>query len=226
MFEEKGSTEETNPVKESPATSTFTAPQTTTTESQLKRRKTAKVTSQDLESIPTSTAGPETSAKTKFPLRKRKPAKSQDLESTSTSTARPKTTTRLPEFVHMPTVKFDFGYSSFHSKGGKRRTDTRADLYKDRINESQKERDEESTWSSRNDIEKENVKPDNILLRNKENDQFGNRIGSIPALNSNIPVSSSKVGNKIESSNVAQYSSKARFNDKDDSMFTQAASNR
>ena len=181
MFVEKGTLEKNNSVKESPATSS-TVPQTTTTKSPLKRGEQAKVTS-------------------------------QAFQSTQTSTGRPKAsgTTRLPEFVHMPTVKFDFGSSKFLSKGStRRRTDTRESLYKDIIKESQKENIKGSTWSSRNDIEKETVKSDDILLRNKEKGQIGNRIGSIPALSSNIPA----------------YSSKARFNDKDDSMFSQAASNR
>ena len=180
LFVEKGTLEKHNSVKESPATGTV--PQTTTTKSPLKRGEQAKVTSLAFQSTPTSTGRPKASG-----------------------------TTRLPEFVHMPTVKFDFGSSKFLSKGStRRRTDTRESLYKDIIKESQKENIKGSTWSSRNDIEKETVKSDNTLLRNKEEEQVGNRIGSIPALSSNIPA----------------YSSKARFNDKDDSMFSQAASNR
>ena len=166
--------EKNSSAKEIPATSTLTAPQTTT-EPPLRRRKPAKTTTQDLQSTPTSTSRPKTS----------------------------KTTTRLPEFVHMPTVKFDFGSSSFHPKGNTRRTDTRADLYKDRINESQKENFKESTWPTGNEIEKKDVKSDIILLSQKE-----------------------QVENKIGSSNIPVYSSKARFNDKADSMFAQAASNR
>ena len=94
----------------------------------------------------------------------------------------------------MPTVKFDFGSSSFPSKGSTRRTEN-----KERVKESHKEMIKESTkWPTGNDI----LKMDDI----KKNEKVIKKIGSIQAL--------------------SRYSSKARFNDKDDSMFPRAASNR
>ena len=144
----------------------------------------------------TSPVVPQTT--TESPLKRRKPATEtkQDLQSSNTSsTIRPKTT-RRPEFVHMPTVKFDFGSSSFVSKGSTRRTETGEN--RERIKESQKEKIKQSTWPSRNDITK---KEDT-----RKSEKVRNKIGSSLAL--------------------IKYGSKARFNDKDDSMFPQADRNR
>ena len=150
--------------------------------------------------IATSTVVPQKT--TDSPLKRRKQAKvtHQAWPSTPASTARP-ATTRLPEFVHMPTVKFDFGSSSFPSKGSTRRTETGEN--KEKTKESHKEKTKQSTWPTGNEISK---KDDTILLRQNENEKVRNKIGSSPAL--------------------IKYGSKARFNDKDDSMFPQAATNR
>ena len=140
-------------------------PQSTTTESSLKKRKptkTTKTTSQAFQSTQATRGRPETS-----------------------SSLRP---TSQPEFVHMPTVKFDFGTSSFKK--------------------SHKKTNKETSWQNRNEIE--NEKSDKFLLRSKENDQAGNKIRSSPSLSSNVP--------------KYKYSPKARFNDKDNTMFSQAAS--
>ena len=142
-------------------------PQSTTTESSLKKRKptkTTKTTSQAFQSTQATRGRPETS-----------------------SSLRP---TSQPEFVHMPTVKFDFGTSSFKK--------------------SHKKTNKETSWQNRNEIERKNEKSDKFLLRSKENDQAGNKIRSSPSLSSNVP--------------KYKYSPKARFNDKDNTMFSQAAS--
>ena len=141
-------------------------PQSTTTESSLKKRKptkTTKTTSQAFQSTQATRGRPETS-----------------------SSLRP---TSQPEFVHMPTVKFDFGTSSFKK--------------------SHKKTNKETSWQNRNEIERKNEKSDKFLLRSKENDQAGNKIRSSPSLSSNVP--------------KYKYSPKARFNDKDNTMFSQAA---
>ena len=141
-------------------------PQSTTTESSLKKRqptKTTKTTSQAFRSTQATRGRPETSS------------------------LRP---TSQPEFVHMPTVKFDFGTSSFKK--------------------SHKKTNKETSWQNRNEIERKNEKSDKFLLRSKENDQAGNKIRSSPSLSSNVP--------------KYKYSPKARFNDKDNTMFSQAAS--
>ena len=143
-------------------------PQSTTTESSLKKRKptkTTKTTSQAFQSTQATRGRPETSS----------------------SSLRP---TSQPEFVHMPTVKFDFGTSSFKK--------------------SHKKTNKETSWQNRNEIERKNEKSDKFLLRSKENDQAGNKIRSSPSLSSNVP--------------KYKYSPKARFNDKDNTMFSQAAS--
>ena len=142
-------------------------PQSTTTESSLKKRKptkTTKTTSQAFQSTQATRGRPETS-----------------------SSLRP---TSQPEFVHMPTVKFDFGTSSFKK--------------------SHKKTNKETSWQNRNEIERKNEKSDKFLLRSKENDQAGNKIRSSPSLSSNVP--------------KYKYSPKARFNDKDNTIFSQAAS--
>ena len=142
-------------------------PQSTTTESSLKKRKptkTTKTTSQAFQSTQATRGRPETS-----------------------SSLRP---TSQPEFVHMPTVKFDFGTSSFKK--------------------SHKKTNKETSWQNRNEIERKNEKSDKFLLRSKENDQAGSKIRISPSLSSNVP--------------KYKYSPKARFNDKDNTMFSQAAS--
>ena len=143
-------------------------PQSTTTESSLKKRKptkTTKTTSQAFQSTQATRGRPETSSNILRP-------------------------TSQPEFVHMPTVKFDFGTSSFKK--------------------SHKKTNKETSWQNRNEIERKNEKSDKFLLRSKENDQAGNKIRSSPSLSSNVP--------------KYKYSPKARFNDKDNTMFSQAAS--
>ena len=147
---------------------------------------------------PAASPVPQKTIKPQVEREKPKKTTPQAFRSTSTSsTARPAVPTRLPEFVHMPTVKFDFGSSSFQSKGSTKRTETGET--KERIKESHKEKIRESVnWPTGNDIlEKDSA---------KKKEKVRNKIGSRPAL--------------------GRYSSKARFNDKDNSMFPRVASNR
>ena len=116
------------------------------------------------------------------------------------------TTTTRPEFVHMPTVKFNFGTSSFGIKESKKKTGTKKYIFKKGIKES----NEDSARPNKNDIPKENGV---IQLKQKERDSIQNKIGSRPTMNMIFE--------------KPKHSSKARFNDKDDTMFSsQPSTNR
>ena len=121
-------------------------------------------------------------------------------------TETPPTTTSRPEFVHMPTVKFNFGTSSFGTKESKKKTGTKKHIFKKGIKES----NEDSARPSENDIPKGNGA---IKLKQKEREGVQNKIGSRPTMNTIFEKS--------------KHSSKARFNDKDDTMFSsQPSTNR
>ena len=121
-------------------------------------------------------------------------------------TETPPTTTIRPEFVHMPTVKFNFGTSSFGLKGSKNKTGTKKHIFKKGIKES----NEDSARPSKNVFPKENGV---IQLKQKERDSIQNKIGGRPTMNMIFEKS--------------KHNSKARFNDKDDTMFSsQPSTNR
>ena len=146
---------------------------------------------------------------TEYPKEERRNSTTSETAS-STSPNRVKTetpqttTTTRPEFVQMPTVKFNFGTSSFGSKESKKKTGTKKHIFKKGIKES----NEDSARPNKNDIPKENGV---IQLKQKERDSIQNKIGSRPTMIFEKP----------------KHSSKARFNDKDDTMFSsQPSTNR
>ena len=146
---------------------------------------------------------------TESPMEKRRNSTTSETPSSTSSnrvkTETPPTTTR-PEFVHMPTVKFNFGTSSFGIKESKKKTGTKKHIFKKGIKESNKD----SVRPSKNDIPKGNGA---IQLKQKERDSIQNKMGS--KLTMNMIFEKSK------------HSSKARFNDKDDTMFSsQPSTNR
>ena len=147
---------------------------------------------------------------TESPMEKRRNSTTSETPSSTSSnrvkTETPPTTTSRPEFVHMPTVKFNFGTSSFGIKESKKKTGTKKHIFKKGIKES----NEDSARPNKNDIPKENGV---IQLKQKERDSIQNKIGSRPTMNMIFEKS--------------KHRSKARFNDKDDTMFSsQPSTNR